>query len=460
MLRLFGRPEYDTQQVTSLGQLLQFNKDLASIDTIVTPLRLYDGSSGINVCLELRALQTLSTVPILGLSPSREKTMVQAFYEAGSDRVLCAPFDQDLVYYQITALRRQKLSIEARLRWQAENSAISRSLKSAFNGIEEGLIIFNSNFELSFANLSARALLQIGNPASDREKDIIEDVFRPLIKKHQEQSESQKTKSKNQEFISAHESSIACADGHSFPGALRILSLLAADSSLIGYSIGVIDLSQDMLLSNALIQAQRTRSMCLLTAAHTFHKLTTNIDDILVSPLLRIEDEFKQLEAKIAVNAVITSLLEFLDLVINPDVSIKVNTKRDLILALRPPDLFRMLGHMILHAVEFAGLSGETTIDVSDHVPGEGVSITVISKSKRIIPFKIDNYLSTLAHRSATNTKQHFHQSDKITYGLSAAQQIADKYRTDIEINDSEQEILKLRVKVPLYMKREEEPEQ
>ncbi|MCB0355050.1 MAG: hypothetical protein KDD64_16070 [Bdellovibrionales bacterium] len=413
---------------------------------IAVPLRLADGSSGISTCLKLRSTPEVGDLPVVGISFSPERPVIQAFYEVGADRVVVFPFEPELVRFELEALSLRLKSYREQLRTSREQSGLSKSVMTAFNLFREGLLLFNTNYELSSANSSARTMLSIGSELSERDANQIEKIFRQLLVEHVKRQAAGIGEHAESHF----ETHVARLSGGSFRSSVRVRSLHALDGHFFGLAAALTDLSELEQLAAVLDQAQRTRSFALLAGAASVRLLDPSHQQMIVSPINKLSEILSQEERSAPIESLLATLLEFLDVVINPSVSVKVDVREPGRVALTPPDFFQLLGHLILHAVQFAGKAGEAKVEVLPNAPGEGIPIMVSAKSTKITPPIPSDYLSRLIEGDlAPNPHNKRLDEPRIATGLRAAQTLAEKYRTTVEYRMPEPGVMKLRVKVP-----------
>ncbi len=449
LLKLFEKHEYSIRMVPDAAEAEALvREEDAPFDVLLIPLRLFDRSSGISVCLQAKSMETLASTPVLGVSMSTEKPVIQAFYEVGADIVLISPTDADLFRFQILAMTRQRRAYDEQIRVKQESSGFSRSIISAFNIVREGLLIFNSNFEYSFGNASSRMLLGLDQHTSAEQILAVEKLFRQLLVQHHKNTRTRKPGPGQDHPISQFETSLTRVDRRAFRANVRISSLYATDNHLMGYTVSVTDLSELDQLSNSLLQSQRTRSLCLLAASASTKLISSSFDNITLSPLNKLTPLLEQNEKKALISPILTTLMEYLDLVISTDTRVKVKSKEETMVALRPTDLFQLFGHIILDAVQFAGKAGEVMIDVSGSIPGEGVTALITGQSRKVTPFIPNDYLANLIQGDITagSTSE---ESAKMNIGLAAAQEIAAQYRTTVEYQTTSEGKRKVRVKLP-----------
>jgi len=440
-------------EVDSPSELTKILRDGESgPDAVIVPLRLPDGKSGIATILEIRTEPLSTLLPILAISPSNEKTVVQAMYEVGADVVISGAVDDDLLYFQVQSMRRARRAVESYVESKNEDVALQRSFFNAFHLMREGLLLFGPEFNLLFANKNAKTLLGIED---NTPVDLLENMFRTFLQQH-ERNTSSSHNLRTQ--VSKFEALLSRTDNQSFRSLCRISTLLDFHFNVSGYACAFNDMGEMTQLTLTLLQSQRTRSLCLLTAACSLESLNPPTSGILVSPITRIEDFLKNNPGYCSLNSVLTSVMEFLDLVISPDITVKVNVSQNPDVSLSAADLFQLLGHLILHAVEFAGRGGETLIQVDPLVPGDGVPLLVIARTKRVTPFLSDDRLSELL-QGDLQLASGPENPDKMSIGLAAAQEVAEKYRTTIEYRHGSDATMKLRVKLPPSFRRKDKAE-
>ncbi len=415
-------------------------------DVLIVPLQLPANRSGISVCLEIKADELLASTPILGLSHSHDLPILQAFYGAGADNVLFAPFNADLLFLQVGALSRLKRNFDEKLAQGFKETGLYHPVVEAFQSVREGLLLFDTNYQLIFTNSSAATLLGIRSHDRVEDTQRISEQFRPWLKEHRSIVQSRPPEERGPSIF---ETSLNRIDQQQFKVSISISSI-ERERVLVGFSAALTDLSEIHHLSNTLLQAQRTRSLCLITAAACMRFLPQNQQSATITPLQFLEHFLRQAPRSCPLYSTLTSLLEALDLVVNPDINIRIKVEKDHTIAVRAPDLFQIIGHMLLHAVEHAGHSGEVSLHTSPHIPGEGVIVTITSESRKVTPFPEQDRISRLIHGDFQGLVSLQDVSDKLGLGLLAAQKVAERYRTNVEYMQPTATIMKIRIKLPV----------
>jgi|GEM_PF-3486084 len=449
LLNAFSERNFNTLEVQSSSEITRLIKQEGlNLDAIVVPLRLPKEKSGIAAILELRTESSSTLIPVLAISPSKEKTVIQALYEVGADVVMPAPLDDDLISFQVQSMRRARRAVETYFESRSEDLALQRSFFNAFHLMREGLLLFGPDFNLLFANQNAKTLLGIEDTTP---VDVLEEMFRSFLQQHERNTSTSRNLRAQ---VSKFEALLNRTDNQSFRSMCRVSTLLDYNMEVCGYACAFNDMGEMTQLTLTLLQAQRTRSLCLLTAACSVEALDpATSNSPLISPVIKIEQFLRGHPQFCSLNAVLTSVMEFIDLVISPDITVKVNVSKDPDVSMPGADLFQLLGHLILHAVEFSGRGGETLVQVDPTVPGEGVPVLIIARTKRVTPFLSDDRLSELLQgdlQLASNAEN----LDKMAVGLSAAQKIASQYRTNIEYRHANDSTMKLRIKLPPSFRR------
>jgi PAS domain S-box-containing protein len=406
------------------------------------PLRLQNNTSGMSVCLKLRGRDELRFVPIIGFTQTGEKNVLQAFYDVGADCILTAPYQPEHIPPQVRALHRRFQEFSTLNRDQREKGGVSSSLQEALDLARDAIVLFDLRGEPYYMNSRAGDLFGIERLPDAEAFNFVRDRLREGLAAHRKRDA-------NDRSASTAEVSLQRADGRSFFAGLRTKTLYSRDGALFSFAMSVNDLSELDQLSATLGQAQRTRSFGLLAAAGSLQLLEqTNTQSL--TPLIAIERMIEQAQRSAPLNSTLTSLLEFLDLVISPSVVVKVSVKEDYVIGMRSADLFQMLGHLILYAVEFAGPSGEVLMSFAEFEPGEGIPVTLVAKSKKVTPFVQDDYLSALIQGQLLNIGSGKPVANKLASGLIAAEEIANRYRSGIQYRNPDFSELKLRVVIPI----------
>lgn len=447
---LFKKHEYGLRVVKRIDQVTELIVEEGdSFDTIIIPLQLYDGSSGITNCIQIKSDELLASTPIVGLSHSKDQAVIQAFFGAGADIVLNAPFDADQLYLQIGALCRLKRAFDEKLNREYQESGLIHPVMEGFHSVREAVLLWDTNYNVLFVNQSGRAMLGLSENYSNTELKQLGAQLKPFVKEHDSEMRLQPLEEHYEHRSTLTDTSVIRIDKRSFRARLTVTTLTRGPSDVVGYSMAITDLSEIQHLSNTLLQGQKTRSLCLLTTAATINLLEQMHRQRILSPTKYIDDLLSRSQRSCALNSSITSLLETLDLVINPNMSIRVKVDQDLHLAVRQADFFQMIGLLILHAVEYAGTSGETSIHTSNNVPGQGVSITITSESKRVTPFAKEDQMASLIQGDFEEITRTGDVGGAQNFGLYAAQKIAERYRTTVQYQQPNETIIKIRVLLP-----------
>ena len=447
--QLFQRHDYSVRTVVNADEIHELAIDEGdSFDVVVIPMKLASGMNGVNACLQVRAHEEVSFLPILGLAHGTEKSVIQTLYDSGADVVQIAPVDADLFYLQVSALARQKKAFTEYLRVQRETSGLSKSFIHALDSVREGLLIFNSNHEFQFANTNAKTLLGLPDEPTSDDGLFVDKNFRMAMETHEKHVRSYRHEPGEILPPTIVEDSVRHSSGAAFHAAIRVSTLSSDDGVVMGFAVAVTDLGELDQLSNKLTQALRSRSLCLAASAGCLQFLEPTQSGILVSPMQRMDEFFEKQSKECSLNSVLTSLLEFVDLVIDPAIRVKVNVKEEANLAMRPSDFFQLAGNMILHSVEHAGLGGEVIIDVGENVPGEGITLLITSKSRKVTPFLEDDRLSDLIRGQIPTLHKPEESSIKVPAGIQSVYDILQRYRTDMQYKE-DNALSKLRVRLP-----------
>jgi hypothetical protein len=268
--------------------------------------------------------------------------------------------------------------------------------------------------------------------------------FKALVVKHENSVQAQQRNKSSATEVSQFSNLIQRLDGRSFKAEVRVTLLYGDQNQVIGSSIALSDLSGILQLSQLLIQAQRTRTLALLTGAGCLQLLGNNST---LNPLQMLEEQLEKSQAAASVGDTMSYLLELLDVVILPGVEVKIKARGDWMVAVRPADLFQLLGNITLLAVENAILGGEIVLDVEDSEP-RVLKIIVLSRAESRIRFLQDDLVSQIIDGSLSHVRGE--QQQKVSQTFTTAQRIASRYRGTVLVERASELELKVSVDLPL----------
>ncbi len=414
-------------------------EQIDQLDTVFVPLRLESGSTGVSSCVEVRSHPMFHRLPIIGLCITREARVLDSFHEVGADAVYATPFDFEAILSQVRALSRRSQVYERPLE-PSENENL-RYFTACMHALPEGVIVFDRQGNLYFGNDRARLLFQLNEQTSAEEVESLERFFAPYFSEHKRICS----------IDSAHTSwfEARLTLGNSIQTiSFSISSLESFSPDVAGYCVQVRNSADIQWIRKSYSSMERLRSMLAITQACLTELLPKTSSGILVSPLQRIEEVNRAAARSCSLNAVLTSLLEFMDLVLPPELIIKVSGS-DLKLSAQASDLMRMIAYLVYLAADFCGGSGEISIDAGDHIPGEGVTLMVIAQAKSPVTDLEPSTLTNLILNELTNLEYvSTTEPGKISSGIGAAHELARQLRTDLQYQHNGNQ-LKLRIKLP-----------
>lgn len=449
---LFQRHEYSIRSVSNVAEInLLIQDEGSTFDCVVLPPRMEGGTGGVNLCLQLKTQEALAAIPILALVSSKDRALLQSLYGAGVDVVMLAPFDPDMLFLQIGSLSRTKRAFDELVQQHYEDSGMRHSSISAFNSIREGLIICDRDYAVSFINSPGATLLGVKKSHSMEHIEGAVKQFAALIQRHDElmRQAIQETAASND--ISSFSLLIHRLDNRSFKAEARVATLLGKHGQTVGYSIAFSDMSGILQLSQLLMQAQRTRSLSLLSSAGCL-KLLGNRLSATESPLQVIDQMLREERPVSSVADSITFLLEILDQVIASGIEVKVKVRQEWLVAVRPTDLFQMLGHLTMLAAENAVLGGEIVLDAEENRSAGYLEFIVTSRAETRIRYLHDDLVSLIIEGSLAHTNDQDPKNQKIGHGFSAAQNIAARYGSKAEFKRLSESEIRSSIFLPLVM--------
>lgn len=441
---VFERHEYSIRTVLSAEEIVALaNEESAAFDCIVIPPRSSTGNS-LNFLLQVKTRDELSSVPCLGLLGQKDRELMHALYGAGVDVLMSAPLDADMLYAQILALSRQRRAMGELLQRHFEDTGMRQSSINAFNAVREGIVICDHEFSLTFINSAGAQLLGIKPSHTLEQVQTSVSQFVPLMRRHSELMRASTNNSTETTDLSMYSVLTNRLDGRAFKAEARVTTLKGSQGQTVGFAIALSDLSGILQLSQLLVQAQRTRNLSLLTGAGCMQLLGSGPA---LSPLQLIEQQLAREPASASLSDTMTYLLELLDALILPGVEVKVKARGDWLVAVRPSDLFQLMGQLTLLAVENTILGGEIILDVVNP-QARSINFVVTSRSESRIRFLQDDLVSQIIEGSLTHLKQG--QQNKVSQAFAAAQRIATKYRATVVVDRSSELEMKMSVDLPL----------
>ena len=169
-----------------------------------------------------------------------------------------------------------------------------------------------------------------------------------------------------------------------------------------------------------------------------------------LAPIASFEAFLESCQASCSLELGIKETLELLDPVLEHDISLKVSVS-NVNLKVRLPDLIQILGHMILHTVDFVGQAGEIRISANANEGGSGVSIQVLGRRLRSGRSDLlDLVTRSLELATSERATTSLSAAPKLPSGLKGAQKVAERYRASLEYQLPSGEQTKVRVTLPM----------
>jgi PAS domain-containing protein len=446
--RVFQRSEYKLITVSVPADLLRHD---AAIDLAVIPSRLASGAPGVTLSLQMKAIDELTPLPIVAMSANREQAALEALFGAGADLVLVEPFDSSHIALQLHALVRRRRAYDEQLTRSQESAGLRHSAVDAFNAVREGIIIASAQLDPFFANQAAATMLGLSKSDDTRELQTIFEQF------HCDLAQLQNGARANTPLVT--ERMVVRSDGRHFPARIHLQELNGAGPLPAGYVLTLTDRTEIEHLAHMLVQSERLQTLALILLSACRILLKSPSLGTPAAPLRFLENVLLGETLRCEAQTVVSSLVENFDIIVDPSASIRISVDDNLQVAVKSSDLIQILGHMLFFATEFAGPRG--TIEVLGRAEGGGTeaAFLMVAESNRVTPFLPNDHISDLLQRDFSllpaegqtdSISDSSAKKNPLSFGLRAAQAIADKYRADIEIKLSSERLLKLRVRLPL----------
>jgi CheY-like chemotaxis protein len=438
---LFGRSSERLELIRNLDEARSFATRVnAPCEALFVPLSLHDGSSGITCCLQAKADPTLATLPIIGIVPSRDRSVVHSFYGAGADCVVSLPFEADSLYLQAEALARTYRGVRELGQSAKDSLALSAGTLSALEACRDPLLIFGSDYALMYSNAAARNVLLSEHGITAAQLPRLSEDLRPYLR-----AALTGQRSPVNESAAPTPFGISCTQVRGERGlpigvAVRLSS--TADIEHLGHCLEI---------------GLRSESLALLGSAALLRALEEQHGGYPLTPLHQLTTAIAQEPTRCSVAPLITALTEIIDSVLPSSLEVSVSLEQDVPVAVRPSDLLQILGHIWIFAALQSGKDGALSISVDPdgtQMNASTVTILIVGEhsSRRLAVTR--DYLQEAVPAFSTPAQAHgasrtsVPSSEKLVFGLEAAQKIADRYRISIEYKARHQST-KVRLRLP-----------
>lgn len=460
VLRCFPRETYSIRLVDGVEQILSLMAEEASaFDVIIVPPKTRAGDSGAYFISQARSTTALQTIPLIALCDDQQPDVLRTLHAAGVELVVSTSVEPDLLLCQIRALHRLHSSIRQDHEYALELGGLRDSTAKALNCTREGILLFTPSKDLAFLNAAAGRLLGIVRDTPSPSISSVGSQFSGLIAAH-EASISQESLAGDKQPatlpMSLTEFTAQRLSGEFIKILARVVTLQSERGEMYGTTIALTDLSEFATLAAQVQQNQRTRSLCLLATAGCI-QLARGGDPIRATSAADLLQKVVQRDPpRCSLSNVTTVFLEMLDVIAPTGVQVRVKFDKELTLALRPAELFQVIGHLVLEGIDFCGERGTIEI-IAVEIPGvQSVRITIAAESTRTAPFAPSDYFSSLLQGSTTipGESSSTENDSPLAYGVAAVRQILTRYEgTPVSQDHPNDKTLLLRVILPVLGK-------
>lgn len=438
--------DYIVRFITQPQEIIELLEDEQDpFDVVVVPLILHDMSHGMRMCLQVKANEILAAIPVLGISFSPEKNALESLYTAGADMVMTSPLDADHFYLQIGALTRQKRSFDELSSHHYEQAGLRRSTLQAFNAVRQGIVVIDRNDSLRFANDAAVLLLGLENETTiSSSEQVSARVLRQFL--------SLRTPSTSQaaDSVRTHNLKLTRVDEQSFGAAVTNTPLTSREGIIVGHAFSITDQSELQHLAHMMTIAERTRAVSLLLSWTTMKLRGSSSLGVPGDPLQHIETMVEQEAVSSDVEATFGALLEAIDPLLGSDATIKMSVPSGYRVQVREPDLMLLIGHLVLHTVNHAGVGGETRVEIEESGGEDYVHIRISGRSRRVTPVVGDDHLTKLVRgefEAVLSTAPG--EVSETPYSIRAAVKIAKRYGIAMQYKEPHDTEKVFRVSLP-----------
>ncbi len=411
---LLGRFAHRVELVHDLDQARELvQHPLRPTQGLLIPLRLHDDSSGIKSCLEAKADPLLSQAPVVGLTPSRDRAILQSFYGAGADSVIPVPFDAEALFFQLDALVRAYRSIAEISAAGKDTLALSKGAVAALDATQEAIVLFDTDYSPVFANAAARSYLIAERGITPDQLSKLSNELKPSLR--------------------------AALTGKALPTSESKKNSLAATFTQlrgerglpIGVAVRLAHLADIEYLSHNLEIALRSQALSLLGSAALLNSLTRAHGGYPLTPLHQFFSSISKETPLTPLGPLLTALTEVLDSVLPASLELTVHVEGEPTVSLRPSDATRLVGHLLLYTAMRCGKDGSIAVTAEHDPSAKVVSLLIVGEhGKTRLGVQRDYVEECLSNAQGT---QKGSDGEKLVFGLEAAQTIADQYHLQLE---------------------------
>lgn len=440
-------------QVQNLGEL-RFQEDVA--------LRAYDaiifhasqdgsGSKYILSVGEIRAQSDLVDMPLIVVSDQKSGTHRSRLYDEGADVVFSFEVTTDeveaMLYSLIRKTKQKKyLSTSSAFSMEEEDSLIHTYQKCPFP-----VVILHDDKAVRWMNNAALRAFGINNLFDHRHREYLENLSNTLSPLCAEESSEKNPKtntiiiestSGNREWWRTAVAKFYKKDVSSPTNNNRL-------SKISGYVFFLKARAREHILEQRADYIAQLEAMALRTSACAHTIIQEDEDGIILNPYQRIYTYLAQSKKKANLNSVFTSLLEYFDPVITPEITINVRASVDQKVDLTFGDAFELFGHVLINAIGYLMSRGTITIECSHHEAGLGTSVLITASSPmraRLLPI-LD--LETLQEEHIMANPEMATSGSQLTSRFNRIREITAAYRTELLFRTTDDDTLKLKVNLP-----------
>ena len=374
--------KHKSHRVTELSGLRSLDQDipkLTSSNSILVPLQPQGDKSGMAVCLTLRSCPELSEIPIIALSPKKDRAVIESLYGSGADCVHTYEegergIEFDLLLMQLMALNRRRLPARPELRTQSLISPPANH-HLVFDALEDRVILLDKDGNILNANNSALSLLENHSEMLSRHLSLI---LRSLLKKP--------SNFPHREYIGLRTPS-GSIENFALE-AMTIQSLAVVDRPIFLFALRKIPARLTGGWVYGQNEMERTRKGFLLSLCR---RLELNHPNKLTTGLSRATD----------LNECLTLLLDEYDNITPTTISFKIMPQDNVTIAMEKRDAILFLGLLLFFGIDAVSPTGHISISFNKET-SKKAQLTLKLESRQLFP----NLLSGPADHIIRQEKQ------------------------------------------------------
>ncbi|MCI5065559.1 hypothetical protein MRY87_07535 [bacterium] len=446
--------EVSTVQTVKNLEELRYLEDveLKSFNAIVfAPNFGTTGEAQLEAITEIRNQGDLEDMPVLVISGGARSHFHSRLYEVGLDLLLpefTPPEDIILALQGLLDRRRRRRSLLEQARTTLESET---SIFETFSLAPQPILVLSEQGTVRWLNAAAYELLGLKGADDGRVTEYCRNLSSQFAALPELHADSWREGSSAPQPLSKP---IALETAHGLQDLWdgKISRFLSPSGEVRGYALLLSAQMKNRFLQDRISRITQLESMALLSAASAHSNLQKTSNGIVVGPYRQIERLLGENSPQVTLNAVVTSLLEYLDPVTPPELSLRINIPEEAQAAVSFGDMFQLVGHMLFSLIGFVSGNGEILVEASSVSTAGGeeelrltMSAHSVARAKMLPLLDLDSQREEKQYGEPNHAESGLQLSSR----FDRIREITTRYHTELQYQSAGQESLKLRISLP-----------